>query len=597
MAKLKIKSPKVRGDKFEALAKLFPKAVTETLDEKGRIIRSIDTSLITQEINGQAQDQLDAGNVESYQFSWPDKKMAYSLANTPATGALRPSRSDSVDFDTTDNLYLEGDNLEVLKLLRQSYLNRVKMIYIDPPYNTGRDFIYNDDFTQSQGDYLRLNGRAGRLNQSLAPNLDNSGRFHTNWLNMIYPRLNLARDFLTDDGVIFISIDDNEVHNSRKICDEIFGSQNFIAELIWERAYSPKNDAKFISKSHDYVLMYAKAIGQFKIGRLKRTPQANARYSNPDNDPRGVWKNSDLSVKTYNAAYDYPITTPSGRVVEPPAGRCWRMSQKAFEEILKDNRVWFGANGRGVPQVKRFLSELKYTTMAPQSILFYKDVGHSQEGAKEVTALLGAGAFDGPKPVRLLLRLLTLANLNADSIVLDFFSGSATTAHAVMELNAQEGTRRKFIMVQLPEICPPGSEAYKSGYKNICQIGKERLRRAGQKLKAKNIDIGFRVFKHDLNALEDKNHEDLLFQIILELAFPLSSKIEIKTLFGRSVYFVNNSFLVISLDMVSEELLTAIAKCEPHLAVFSALASDLSLKKCQEIFAAYSPTTQWRVLS
>ena len=299
---------------------------------------------------------------------------------------------------------------------------------------------------------------------------------------MIYPRLKVARDLLTEDGVIFISIDDHEVDNLKKVCNEIFGEKNFVAQLVWERAYSPKNDARFISNSHDYILMYARSINDFTIGRLERTEEANARYSNPDNDPRGDWKPSDMSVKTYNADCDYPITTPSGRVVEPPAGRCWSLSPKAFGERLRDNRIWFGADGNSVPCIKRFLSELKYDGMAPTSILFYKEVGHSQEGAKEVVALFGdKGVFDGPKPVRLLQRLITLANLNDDSIVLDFFSGSATTAHALMKTNAEKDTHCKFILVQLPEEV---SDTKKDqGYKTICEIGKERIRRAGKKIK------------------------------------------------------------------------------------------------------------------
>ncbi|NCD04460.1 MAG: site-specific DNA-methyltransferase, partial [Clostridia bacterium] len=380
---------------------------------------------------------------------------------------------------------------------------------------------------------------------------------------MMYPRLQLARNILTEDGVIFISIDDNEVHNLRKICDEVFGEENFVSQLIWERAYSPKNDAKYISNSHDYVIMYAKTIAQYKIGRLPRTDEANARYQNPDNDPRGVWKPSDMSVKTYNEECDYPITTPTGRVIEPPTGRCWSLSKKAFLERLQDNRIYFGSDGNSVPCIKRFLTELKFDGMAPQSIMFYKDVGHSQEGAQEVTKLIETGAFDGPKPVRLLRRLLTLANTERDSIILDFFSGSATTAHAVMQINAEDGGNRKFIMVQLPEETDPKSEAYKAGYKNICEIGKERIRRAGKKieeeLKAKStkgdlfegdkevkmVDTGFRVLKVDStnmkdvyyspsqynqqmllelesNIKDDRTDIDLLYGVLLEWGVPLS---------------------------------------------------------------------------
>ena len=371
------------------------------------------------------------------------------------------------------------------------------MIYIDPPYNTGNDFIYADDFMRSQEEENEQMGMYDEDENRLFKNTDTNGRFHSDWCSMIYSRLLLARNLLTDDGVIFISIDDNEQENLKKCCDEVFGGQNFVAQLVWERAFSPKNDARFISNSHDYVLMYAKNITQFVIGRLPRTEEANARYSNPDNDPRGVWMSSDISVKTYNAECDYPITAPSGRVIEPPAGRCWRLSKKAFLERLQDNRIWFGPDGNGVPRIKRFLTDLKHEGMAPTSIMFFKDVGHSQEGAQEVSKLLDGGFFSGPKPQRLMQRLLTLANLKTDSVVLDFFSGSASTAHAVMSKNAEDGGHRKFIMVQLPEKCDEASEAYKAGYKNICEIGKERIRRAGEKIKSE-IDV---VHKDDYAAL------------------------------------------------------------------------------------------------
>jgi adenine-specific DNA-methyltransferase len=469
---------------------------------------------------------------EKYEFRWKGKSECVQIAGKRSAGTLRPAPDESVDWDTTRNLYIEGDNLEVLKLLQTSYYRKVKMIYIDPPYNTGNDFVYADDFADPLARYREV------TQQTTKSNPETMGRFHTNWLNMMWPRLRLAANLLRDDGVIFISIDDHEVHNLRKLCDEIFGEENFVAELVWERAYSPKNDAKYISNSHDYVLMYAKSIENFQIGRLARTEEANARYTNPDNDPRGVWKPSDMSVKTYNAACDYPITTPSGRVIEPPASRCWSLSKNAFLERLQDNRIYFGPDGNGVPCIKRFLTELKFEGMAPQSIMFYKDVGHSQEGAKEVVSIFeGNGSFDGPKPVRLLRRLLTLANLDEDSIVLDFFSGSATTAHAVMQLNAEDGGNRRFICVQLPEVTDEKSEAYKAGYKTICEIGKERIRRAGAKIKGEQsgqiqlgeiekppLDTGFRVFKLDSSNLKvwddspltDENAATLFEQRLLD---------------------------------------------------------------------------------
>ena len=457
---------------LEALYQIVPSCFTEVKDDKtGELRHVVNFKTLCQLLGDNAVEDAD----EMYQFTWPGKQEARREAARPITKTLHPVVEDSVDWDNTQNLYIEGDNLEVLKLLQKSYMGKVKMIYIDPPYNTGNDFVYDDDFARSQNEEELASGNVDELGNRYRKNTDTNGRFHSDWCSMMYSRLMVARSLLTDDGVIFISIDDNEQRNLKNICDEIFGSSNFIAQLIWERAYSPKNDAKYISNSHDYVLMYALDLEKFTIGRLPRTEEANARYSNPDNDPRGVWKASDMSVKTYTSSCDYKITTPSGKIVEPPAGRCWRLSAKAFAERLQDNRIWFGPNGDSTPSIKRFLSELKYEGMAPTSILFYKEVGHSQEGAKEVVSLFGnKGVFDGPKPVRLLERLITLANLKSDSIVMDFFSGSATTAHALMKVNAEKQTSYKFILVQLPEEV---SETKKEqGYKTICGIGKERIR-------------------------------------------------------------------------------------------------------------------------
>lgn len=624
MDKLKMQTANKADENFKKLAALFPNAVTETINENGEVVRAIDKDVLMQEISCTVVD----GKEERYQFTWPDKKKSVLLANAPINKTLRPCREESVDFDTTENLYIEGDNLEVLKLLQETYLGKVKMIYIDPPYNTGNDFVYEDDFAQSTDEYLANSGQFDEDGNRMVQNTESNGRFHTDWLNMIYPRLKLAKDLLTDDGVIFISIDDNEQENLKKCCDEVFGGQNFVAQLVWERAFSPKNDARFVSNSHDYVLMYAKDITQFVIGRLPRTEEANARYSNPDNDPRGVWMSSDISVKTYNAECDYPITAPSGRVIEPPAGRCWRLSKKAFLERLQDNRIWFGPDGNGVPRIKRFLTDLKHEGMAPTSIMFFKDVGHSQEGAQEVSKLLDGGFFSGPKPQRLMQRLLTLANLKSDSVVLDFFSGSASTAHAVMSKNAEDGGHRKFIMVQLPEVTDKKSEAYKAGYKNICEIGKERIRRAGKKIKednpltAQNLDIGFRVLKCDTtnmkdvyynpadykfsmlsafedNIKEDRTPEDLLFQVMLDLGVLLSSKIEETTIAGKKVFNVEDNYLIACFDSnVTDETIKAIAMQKPYYFVMrdSSMANDSVATNFDQIFATYSPDTVRKVL-
>ncbi len=619
MDKLRMQTANKADKNFHKLAAMFPNAVTETKDENGEVVRAIDKDVLMQEINTRVVD----GREERYQFTWPDKKKAVLLANAPINKTLRPCREDSVDFDNTENLYIEGDNLEVLKLLQETYMGKIKMIYIDPPYNTGNDFVYADDFSQSTKEYHENSGQYDEDGNRMVQNSESNGRFHTDWLNMIYPRLRLAKDLLSDDGVIFISIDDNEQENLKKCSDEIFGAQNFVAQLIWERAFAPKNDAKYVSNSHDYILMYAKSINNFVIGRLPRTEEANARYSNPDNDPRGVWQSDNLTVKTYSPSGDYPITTPSGRVVEPPAGRCWRLSKNTFLERLQDNRIWFGADGNGVPRIKRFLSELKFDGMAPTSLLFYKDVGHSQEGSQELIKIMDGGVFDGPKPTRLLKRLMILANLKDDSLVLDFFSGSATTAQALMETNAENNKHCKFIMVQLKE---NANEKKNTGYETICEIGKERIRRSAKKIAEENpeakFDGGFRVLKCDTsnmkdvyytpneyttdkfseledNIKEDRTPEDLLFQVMLDLGVLLSSKIEETTIAGKKVFNVEDNYLIACFDEnVTDEVITEIAKQKPYYFVMrdSSMATDSVATNFEQIFDTYSSETIRKVI-
>ena len=660
MDKLRMESPDMTAQNIDRIAALFPNCITEMLDEehstpeKKVYKRAVNFELLKQMLS---PDVVDGD--EAYEFTWVGKKAAIVEANKPIRKTLRPCVEESKDWDNTENLYIEGDNLEVLKLLQESYLGKVKMIYIDPPYNTGNDFIYADNFMRSQEEENVQMGMYDEDENRLFKNTDSNGRFHSDWCSMIYSRLLLARNLLTDDGVIFISIDDNEQENLKKICDDVFGGQNFVAQLVWERAFSPKNDARFISNSHDYVLMYANNIAQFVIGRLPRTEEANARYSNPDNDPRGVWMSSDISVKTYNAACDYPITAPSGRVIEPPAGRCWSLSKNAFLERLQDNRIWFGPDGNGVPRIKRFLSDLKHEGMAPTSIMFFKDVGHSQEGAQEVSKLLDGGFFSGPKPQRLMQRLLTLANLKSDAIVLDFFSGSASTAHAVMQLNAEDGGHRKFIMVQLPEKCDEASEAYKAGYKNICEIGKERIRRAGEKIiqeqaqltnavlsgafqkgeayaeftdspiaiatqneVRKTLDVGFRVFKLDdtnmkdvyygaaeytqtllddmtSNIKEDRTGMDLLYGCLLEWGLPLSLPQKTEQIEGYTVHTVNDGDLIACFESdIPESVIREIAKRKPLRAVFRdcGFASSPAKINVEEIFKLIAPETSVRVI-
>ena len=579
---------------LEALYQIAPSCFTEVKDDKtGELRHVVNFKTLRQLLGDNAVEDAD----EMYQFTWPGKQEARREAARPTTKTLRPVVEDSVDWDNTQNLYIEGDNLEVLKLLQKSYMGKVKMIYIDPPYNTGNDFVYDDDFAVSQDDYDLFAGDVDELGNRYRKNTETNGRFHSDWCSMMYSRLMVARSLLTEDGVIFVSIDDNEQRNLKNICDEIFGASNFVAQLIWERAFSPKNDAKYISNSHDYVLMYALDLEKFTIGRLPRTEEANARYSNPDNDPRGVWMSSDISVKTYNAACDYPITTPSGKIVEPPAGRCWSLSAKAFAERLQDNRIWFGPNGDNTPRLKRFLSELKYDGMAPTSLLFYKDVGHSQEGAQEVVSLFGdKGVFDGPKPVRLLERLIILANLKSDSIVLDFFSGSATTAHALIKMNSNKNFQCKFILVQLPE--EVNDTKKEQEYKNICEIGKERIRRAGKKIKeespltTQNLDTGFRVFRladsnfeevkkapseYDQSQLDlflnnvksDRTDLDLLFGAMLSWGVQLSLPMTSEEVDGKMIYSVNDGDLVACFaDDITENIVKAMADKQPLRVLF-----------------------------
>ena len=567
------------------------------------------------------------GKDERYQFTWPDKKKSVLLANAPISKTLRPCREESVNFDNTENLYIEGDNLEVLKLLQETYLGKIKVIYIDPPYNTGNDFVYEDDFAQSADEYLANSGQFDADGNRLVSNTESNGRFHTDWLNMVYPRIKLAKDLLADDGVIFVSMDDHEQENIKKICDEIFGEANFLAQVIWERAYSPVNLKKHFSESHDYIICYAKNIELCVCNGLPRSAEANERYSNPDNDPRGDWKSSDLSVGPRIESKVYEIITPSGRRVLPPSGYCWRLDKKTFEQYVKDNRIWFGADGNNVPSIKRFITEVKQG-ITPMTVWKYTEVGHSQDAAQKLKKLFdGKAFFDYPKSVELIKRCLQLYT-DKDCYVLDFFSGSATTAQAVFQLNAEDGGTRKFIMVQLAEKTEPKSEAYKAGYMTICDIGKERIRRAGTKIKeespltTQNLDTGFRVLKCDTsnmkevfykpdeveqslfdlysdNIKEDRTAEDLLFQVMLELGVLLSSKVEEITVAGCKVFNVAEGFLYACFDNnVSDDVVKAIANEQPYYAVFrdSGMANDSVMTNFDQIFASISPTTVRKIL-
>ena len=637
MEKLKMHTQDVAEANIEKIGQLFPNCLTERINENGKLEKAIDFDILKQELSKEVVE----GNQERYQFTWPGKREAMRLANTPSNMTLRPDRESSVDFDNTENLYIEGDNLEVLKLLRENYLGKVKMIYIDPPYNTGNDFVYEDDFSETVGEFKDKNGmfdeNGNMVLDKYSVNSESNGRFHTDWLNMMYPRLKVAKDLLREDGVIFMSIDDNEAKNLKNLSDEIFGSHNFLAQVVWERAYSPINLMKHFSPSHDYILCYAKNIELVECYGIQRSQEANARYSNPDNDPRGVWKPSDLSVGPAVAENIYSITTPSGRIVEPPAGRSWSLSKKAFFERLHDNRIWFGPNGDSVPSMKRFLSELRKTGITPMTYWRYDSVGHSQDATQKLSQLFdGKKFFDYPKPVELIKRCISL--YTKDDLILDFFSGSATTAHAIMQLNQEDGCNRHFILVQLPELTDENSDARKAGFDNLCQIGEERIRRVAKKLReaqfSKSIedglfaqenpiilhDTGFRVLKLDTSNMQDvyykpeefsemslfednvkpdRTPEDLLFQVMLECNLPLSAKIERKTIAGKEVFNVNNGYLLACFDEdVNETVITEVAKLKPYYFIMrdKSLSSDNVADNFEQIFNAYSKDTIRKIL-
>lgn len=618
MDKLKMHTPNRADDNFKKLAALFPNAVTETIDENGVVVRAIDKDVLMQEISCTVVD----GNEERYQFTWPDKKKSVLLANAPINKTLRPCREESVDFDTTENLYIEGDNLEVLKLLQETYLGKIKVIFIDPPYNTGGDFLYDDNFAQSAEEYISISGQYDNDGNRLVKNFDSNGRFHTDWLNMMYPRLRLAKDILSDDGVIFISIDDNEVENLKKICCEVFGQSNFIANIVWQHSIQPKGYLRTFSVHHNHILCFSKS-NNFELGSFERTAEDNKAYSNPDNDPKGPWRSGDVRNALYRPNLIYDIISPSGKVIKP-CENGWRWSKETVQEKLRTGEIIFSKDETRIIR-KIYLSTLE--GRAPETIWFGKDVGTTREAMTELKKLFNKPPFDTPKPTGLIKKLLRLVQDN-EYIVLDFFSGSATTAHAVMQLNAEDGGKRKFIMVQLPEETDEKSEAYKAGYKNICEIGKERIRRAGAKIKeeagltVQGLDIGFRVLKcdtsnmkdvyysptdFDMNLLdmmadnikEDRNPEDLLFQVMLDLGVELASKIEETTIAGKKVFDVADGFLIACFDKdVNGEIIKAIAQKQPYYFVMrdSSLANDSVATNFEQIFATYSPDTVRKVL-
>ena len=625
MEKMRMESVDMTAQNIEKIAALFPNCITEAKGEDGKLKKVVNFDLLRQMLSSEVLE-----GDEAYEFTWVGKKATIVEANKPIRKTLRPCPEESVDWDNTENLYIEGDNLEVLKLLQESYLGKVKLIYIDPPYNTGSDFIYRDDFAQSADEY---NEQLGIFDEEtgdrLFKNTDSNGRFHSDWCSMIYSRMILARNLLSDDGVIFISIDDSEQGSLKKICDEVFGSSNFVDTVIWEKRYSPQNAVQWFSENHDFILVYAKNKVLWHPQLLERTDEMNARYTNRDNDPRGPWKAVDSTAQGGHGTKSqfYVLKAPNGKEHHLPSGRCWLYTEKVMSEMIADNRIWFGEDGNNVPAIKRFLTEVKQG-VACQTIWNYEDVGHSQEGKKELKSLFPEGIpFDTPKPTKLLERMIKIAS-EPDFLILDFFSGSATTAHAVMQQNATDGGHRKFIMVQLPEKTDEKSEAYRAGYKNICEIGKERIRRAGTKIKdenpltTQNLDTGFRVFKLDdtnmndvyysageytqdmlsmmeSNVKSDRTDLDLLFGCLLEWGLPLSMPYKSEQIDGCTVHTYNDGDLMACFDEnVPDSVIKEIAKRQPLRAVFRDSSFNGSPAKINvgEIFKMLAPDTRVKVI-
>ena len=628
MDKMKFETPNLTAENVAKIAVLFPGVVVE-----GKVNLDLLRSMLGENVFTD----------EAYEFTWVGKRAAIAEAGRPIRKTLRPCPEESRDWDTTENLYIEGDNLDVLKLLQESYLGKVKMIYIDPPYNTGNDFVYRDNFTQSREDYEEETGVYDEDGDRLFRNTETNGRFHSDWCSMIYPRLVLARNLLRDDGVIFISIDDGEVAQLRKICDEVFGESNFVANVVWQKKYGPANDSTTISPTHDHIVVYAKSVLNWTMGLLPRNENQLSAFKNPDNDPRGLWRASDLSARTYSAACDYIIVSPNGEEFRPPASRSWIVNKQRYEELLADNRITFGTSGNGRPMQKKFLSEVR-DGITPETWWTREFADDNKNARYEMKVLFPENVFDTPKPSKLIYKLLQVCNVASSDIILDFFSGSATTAHAVMQLNAEDGGKRKFIMVQLPEVCAPGTEAAKAGYKTICEIGKERIRRAGDLVTAKSandaktenqslfrdfsdfrgssLDIGFRVLKladtnmndvyyapvdytQDLvsqmegNIKPDRTDMDLLFGCLLDWGLPLSMPHTHEKIDGFTVHTYNGGDLIACFDeKISETVIREIASRNPLRAVFrdSSFTSSPAKINVFEIFKLLAPNTNIKVI-
>ena len=618
MNHMKFESPDMTAQNIDRIAALFPNCVTEMPDENGKIKRAVNFELLKQMLS---PDVVDGD--EAYEFTWVGKKAAIVEANKPIRKTLRPCVEESKDWDTTENLYIEGDNLEVLKLLQESYLGKVKMIYIDPPYNTGHDFVYPDSFVMDTDVYDSASGyfdEEGNINYSRV-NENGRPRYHSDWCSLIYSRLILSRNLLCENGVIFISIDENEVHNMRKICDEVFGEANFISQLGWQKVYSPKNQARYFSNDYEFVLCYCKNISTFSIGELPRTEAMNARYKNPDNDPRGDWKPGDCVGNGVRKNGYYDVTGPTGKVFNVPEGKHWVYAPDTMSRLIAENRIWWGKDGNSFPAVKQFLADVGGRKAS--SLLMYEDYGHTDMAKKDLIKLfpnLVKVPFDTPKPVKLIKMLATLGTEDGD-IVLDFFAGSATTAQSIFELNAEKGTNRRFVLVQLPEPLLDNDEANEKGLITISDVAKERIRRAGDKIKSESpmttqdLDIGFRVLKLDdtnmkdvyyapddydqgmlagleSNIKDDRTDLDLLFGCLIDWGLPLSLPYKSEQIDGCTVHTYNDGDLIACFDAnIPESVVKEIAQRRPLRAVFrdSGFASSPEKINVFEIFKLYMP--------
>lgn len=628
MDKLKMHSPDLSQDNIAKIRGLFPGCVTEARDDKtGKLRLAVDFDQLRQELS----DQIVEGPQERYRLDWPGKREALLAANAPIAKTLRPACDDSISFDGTKNLFLEGDNLEALKMLQESYLGAVKMIYIDPPYNTGGDFVYDDDFSEDSLSFLLKSNQASSQGERLVANNEANGRFHSDWLSMMYSRLRIARSLLAQNGVIFISIDDHERDNLKKIADEIFGEASFVGAVIWRKKASP--DARStVGAVHDYLLCYVRDAENPKlaIGKMALSDKRKASFTNPDNDPRGPWASMDMTGMIGRATKDqfFEIELPSGRFISPPSGRSWGLVERTFLDLKKDGRIWFGAGGDNVPRIKRFLNEVDGQTVP--SYWGHEEVGSNENASDELLDIFGVPkVFDTPKPTTLIKRLLEIgASTEGNDLVLDFFAGSGTTAQAVFAQNAEDGKNRRFILVQLPEPVSEKSEAKKIGFKDIAEITKERIRRAGKKILEGDChpewdrDIGFRVLKIDTSNMKDiyyrpdqlsqadlfgavdnikpdRSGEDLLFQVLIDWGVDLSLPIRRETLLGKTVFFVDGNALVACFEQgISEELVKELAKAEPLRVVFrdNGFASDALKINVEQIFRQLSPSTEIRTL-